>query len=102
MREEPPSEKFLIDYVENGCNLILMMDRSLFLQPGSGRRAQSGGRSMRQMRKIIMPIRVRHRDKLGARVQPSKDQELSAQLATGSIACYADKNAKIRILRGSG
>ncbi len=48
-----------------------------------------------------MPIRVKHRDKLGARVQPSKDQELSAQLATGSIACYAGRNAKIRVLRGS-
>jgi hypothetical protein len=48
-----------------------------------------------------MPIRIKERDKLGARVQPSKDQELSAQLATGLIASYADRNAKIRILRGS-
>lgn len=56
--------------------------------------------SVRLGRKTIMPIRIKHRDKLGARVQPSKDQELSAQLATGSIACYAGRNAKVRIVCG--
>jgi len=48
-----------------------------------------------------MPIRIKHYDKLGTRIQPSKDQELGAQLATGSIEFCADRNAKFRILRGS-
>ncbi len=58
MREEPTSVRYLIDCIENGCNLILIMDRSQFFQALDGRHVQSGGRSVRQMRNIIMATRA--------------------------------------------
>ena len=51
--------------------------------------------------KVIMPIRIKQRDKPRDRVQPAKNKGLSALLATGSMACYGDGNPKLYIVCGS-
>ena len=56
---------------------------------------------MRQEMKIIMPLRIKHGDRLRGGVQPVKCKVLSPLLATIVMAYYADRNPMTRILCGS-
>lgn len=50
---------------------------------------------------VIMPIRIRRRDKPLDRAQPTEDKGISATLAAVPLACYAGRKTKPRILCGS-
>jgi hypothetical protein len=51
--------------------------------------------------KIAVPIRIRYRDRLLDRAQPTKDKGISATIAAVSTACYTDRKPELRILCGS-
>jgi integrase len=62
----------------NDVKTTMIYTQVLCPQLRTGRRAQSGRRSVRQDWEIIMPIRLKPHDKLRAREQVAKDQELRA------------------------
>jgi hypothetical protein len=50
---------------------------------------------------ILMPIRIRCRDKLLDRAQPMEDKGISATPAGAPTACYMDGKPELRTLCGS-
>jgi hypothetical protein len=51
--------------------------------------------------RIVVPVRIKRRDKPRDAVQPAADKGLSLPSPLGPMACYVDRKSEHRILCGS-